>query len=97
MDSFNRVPNREDYLAAPPSHAPKVRMAKPANQSRIRAEERLGSLMAAAGIIWAVYVSTHNFQGTWDVQLLMPGPLPVCALGILIWLHAKWRRSLNRV
>jgi hypothetical protein len=22
-------------------------------------------------------------------------PLEVCAIGILIWLHAKWRRSRN--
>lgn len=96
MDTFDRMPNREDYLAAPPSHAPKVRVGRPVNRGQIRTEERLGSLMAAAGIIWAVYVVTHNFAGTWDLQILMPGPLPVCAIGILIWLHAKWRRSATR-
>jgi hypothetical protein len=96
MDTFDRMPNREDYLSAPPSHAPKVRVGKPVSKSEIRNEERLGSLMAAAGIIWAVYLLTHNFAGTWNLDAVMPGPLPVCGIGILIWLHAKWRRSSTR-
>jgi hypothetical protein len=28
-------------------------------------------------------------------RLLPPGLLEVCAIGILIWLNAKWRRSVN--
>jgi len=48
MDAFNQMPNREDYLSAPPSHAPKLRGVKPVNRAQIRGEERLGSLMAAA-------------------------------------------------
>ncbi len=96
MDTFNRLPNREDYLSAPPSHAPKLRAVKPVNRAQIRGEERLGSLIAGAGIIWAVYVATHNFAGDWHLQDLIPGPLPVCAIGILIWLHAKWRLSTTR-
>ena len=96
MDTFNRLPNREDYLSAPPTHAPKVRVVKPVNRAHIRGEERIGSLIAAAGIIWAAYVITHNFAGNWNMQDLMPGPLPVCAIGILIWRHAKWRRSTTR-
>jgi hypothetical protein len=96
MDAFNQMPNREDYLSAPPSHAPKIRAVKTVNRAQIRGEERLGSLIAAAGIIWAVYVITHNFAGTWNLQALMPGPIPVCGIGILIWLHAKWRRSTTR-
>lgn len=96
MDTFNRLPNREDYLSAPPTHAPKLRGVKPVNRAHIRGEERIGSLIAAAGIIWAVYVITHNFAGDWRFQDLTPGPLPVCAIGILIWLHAKWRRSTTR-
>lgn len=96
MDTFNRMPNREDYLSAPPSHAPKVRAVKPVNRAQIRGEERAGSLIAAAGIIWAAYMITHNFTGDWKLENLMPGPLPLCAIGILIWLHAKWRRSSTR-
>jgi hypothetical protein len=59
----------------------------------IRGEERLGSLVAAAGIIWAVYVATHDYNNLWRMQIMPPGPVEVCALGILAWLHAKWRRS----
>jgi hypothetical protein len=39
---------------------------------------------------------THNFAGDWNMQSLVPGPLPVCGIGILIWLHAKWRRASTR-
>ncbi|HVO60310.1 MAG TPA: hypothetical protein VMT53_05210 [Terriglobales bacterium] len=96
MDTFNQLPNREDYLSAPPSRAPKLRTVKPVNRAQIRWRERLGSSIAVAGIIWAVYVVTHNFAGDWNLQNLMPGPLPVSAIGILIWLHAKWRRASTR-
>ncbi len=96
MDTFDRMPNREDYLSTPPTHAPKVRSVKPVNRAQIQGEERLGSLIAAAGIIWAVYMITHNFAGDWNMQSLVPGPLPVCGIGILIWLHAKWRRASTR-
>ncbi len=61
----------------------------------IRREERFGSLIAAAGVIWAVYVGTKDYSSLWHVQLNPPGPLETCALGILAWLHAKWRRSLK--
>lgn len=65
--------------------------------AKIRREERFGSLVAAAGTIWAVYVGTHDYASLMRLQFSPPGPLEVCALGILIWLHAKWRRSLRRV
>jgi hypothetical protein len=96
MDTFDRTPSREDYLSAPPSYAPKMRMGKPASKAHMRSEERLGSLMAGAGIIWAVYLVTHNFAGSWNLDTVIPGPLPLCGIGILIWLHAKWRRSATR-
>jgi hypothetical protein len=65
----------------------------------IRTEERFGSLVAAGGTIWAVYVATQDWANLWDnlwrLQIAPPGPLEVCALGILTWLHAKWRRSMK--
>ncbi len=96
MDTFDRMPSREDYLAAPPSHARRVRASKPVSQAGIRGEERLGSLLAATGIIWGVYLVTHNFAGTVNWDVLSPGPLGAASVGILVWLHAKWRRSVNR-
>lgn len=59
----------------------------------IRAEERLGSLIAAAGAIWAVHEATKGLANLFQLKILNPGPLEVCAIGILIWLHAKWRRA----
>ena len=61
----------------------------------IRTQERLGSLIAAGGVVWASYAATQNFTGVWQLPPLPPGPLEVGAIGILVWLHAKWRRSLK--
>lgn len=65
------------------------------NAASIRREERFGSLVAAAGIIWGIYMATQNYESLWHFDISKPGPLEVCALGILAWLHAKWRRSLK--
>ena len=62
---------------------------------RIRTEERLGSLISAGGVVWAVNEATKGLADLWKFSVLPPGPLEVCAIGILIWLHAKWRRSLK--
>jgi hypothetical protein len=91
---------REGYVQSKPQYIPVVPIRKPAKPVRsrrnllsIRAEERLGSLIAAAGTIWAVYVATHDYDSLWQMQIMPPGPVEVCAVGILAWLHAKWRRS----
>ena len=59
----------------------------------IAAEERFGSLIAASGTMWAAYVATVDYAGLWRMQIMPPGPVEVCILGVLAWLHAKWRRS----
>ena len=61
----------------------------------IQREESLGSLIAGGGIIWSVQEATKGLAELWQLRLLRPGPLEVCAIGILVWLHAKWRRSVN--
>ena len=90
---------REGYLDLPqkPVYAP---IAKPAKKTTgtepliaISTEERLGSLIAAGGMIWGAYAATVHFAGIVSFELVPPGPIEVCALGILVWLHAKWRRS----
>jgi hypothetical protein len=90
---------REGYLALPPTRT-YVPVPKPASKPSghrylfsIRAEERCGSLLAAAGATWATYVATVDYASLWQMQILPPGPMEVCALGVLVWLHAKWRRS----
>jgi len=60
----------------------------------VRVEEILSSLIAAAGVIWGVRIATTN-PSNLDALCQTPGPLEVCAIGILVWLHAKWRRSVS--
>ncbi len=62
---------------------------------RIKNEERLGSLVAAGGIVWAARVASQDMNTLWNFSITQPGPLEICALGILMWLHAKWRGSIK--
>lgn len=57
-------------------------------------EARIGSLVAAGGIIWTVNDATRNFTN-FDNIFLPAGPLELCAIGVLIWLHARWRASVS--
>lgn len=61
-------------------------------------EEQIGPIIAAAGVGWAVYHGTfvaHDIVQGFTAVYLKSGPLEVCAIGILIWLHGKWRRHTN--
>jgi len=88
---------REAYVESRKAYVPIANAADKVNQPRhllsIRAEERLGSLIAAAGVIWAIYVATVDYTGLLRMQIMPPGPVEICILGVLAWLHAKWRRS----
>jgi hypothetical protein len=90
---------REGYVDSPLTatyvSAPKTASKSDGQRHRfsVLGEERLGSLIAATGAIWVTYVATVDYAALWRFQILPPGPLEVCALGILTWLHAKWRRS----
>jgi len=61
---------------------------------RIKTEERIGSLVFWGGVIWAVDIATKDISNLFHL-LLTPGPLEVSAIGLLVWLHAKWRRSVR--
>jgi hypothetical protein len=91
---------REGYVESPNKFVPVVTLPKnvkkdPAQNKldSIRTEELWASLIAAGGTLWAVYVATTDYDSLWRMQIMPPGPVEVCALGILAWLHAKWRRS----
>jgi hypothetical protein len=60
----------------------------------IHGEERIASLIAAAGVIWAVSVATTSMLPAYATELTF-GPIETCALGIIMWLHAKWRSTLE--
>ena len=60
----------------------------------IRGEECIASLIAGAGVIWTVDVASSTMAP--PAAMVFPaGPLETCAIAFLIWLHAKWRRSLK--
>ena len=61
---------------------------------RIRTEERAGLLTFAGGLIWATKVQTIEISNIFRL-LLTPGPLEISGIGLLVWLHAKWRRSVR--
>ena len=101
-DSINWDAGREGYVNSPNKFIPVVAIPKTVKKPPtkghllgVRAEERLGSLIAAGGTVWAVYVATVDYNNLWRMQIMPPGPVEVCLLGILAWLHAKWRRSTH--
>lgn len=86
---------REGYVDQP-------RVAYPAIHSRggerphrphTRAEEGLGAFIASLGAVWAVFETVVQGVNPWHFHLVPPGPPEICTLGILIWLHAKWRHA----
>ena len=64
--------------------------------------ERLGSLVAGGGIIYAVYIATKDMSfndlfmsASLRKILTETGPMEACALGITIWIYAKWRKHVD--
>jgi hypothetical protein len=57
-------------------------------------QERIGSLISAAGVAWGVKVATDGFSSLSNLVLPTGGPLELSALGILLWIYAKYRRSV---
>ena len=90
---------RDGYVNSPTAYVPVPKPAAKASGGSyllsIAAEERFGSLIAAGGTIWAAYAATVDYAGLWRMQIMPPGPVEVCILGVLAWLHAKWRRAMK--
>lgn len=59
-------------------------------------EAQLGSLIAGGGIVWIALVAAPQLGSAAGINL-PSGPIEVCGVGILIWLHAKWRGSVRRI
>ncbi len=62
----------------------------------IATEERFAVLLTTLSMIWTVEVVTAHFVGIAQISLLPPGPAEVCAIGALVWLHAKWRQAMDK-
>lgn len=101
-DDIDWDARREGYVDNRSKFIPVVEIPKTAKKKKeqgsllsVRAEERLGSLLAAGGTAWLVYIATTDFNNMWQMRIMPPGPIEICAVGILMWLHAKWRRSIK--
>jgi hypothetical protein len=79
------------------AYAPMVETALPATHRAlpIETEERVSTLIVVAGMIAAAHAVFSNLSGLLRFHLFPPGPLEICALGVLVWLHAKWRRLVK--
>jgi hypothetical protein len=89
---------REGYIKPPSPAYPAIHVPPNLQSGRhhllsLRGEEILSGLITIAGGAWAVYVVAVQQGSVWHLQLLPPGPAEVCGLGLLIWLHAKWRHA----
>ncbi|MBV9436173.1 MAG: hypothetical protein JOZ44_08975 [Acidobacteria bacterium] len=80
----------EETIVPAYAPAPKGSVRYPTS---VRTEERIGSVIAGVGVIFMVKSVTHNLAGITHMGILPPGPLETCAIGVLIWLHGKWRRA----
>jgi hypothetical protein len=58
----------------------------------VQTETRVGSLIAAAGLMMAAKTGTMQIPSMANFSF-PPGPLELCGIGMLVWLHAKWRRA----
>lgn len=58
----------------------------------VLAQERVASLLASFGSVWFVQEMTKEFRGLEFVAPPSAGPSSLIALGLLLWLCAKYRR-----
>ena len=57
-------------------------------------EERLGSWVVIASALWALHLVLSSFSKG-NGLFLPETQAKIAAIGILLWLHAKWRRSVT--
>jgi hypothetical protein len=60
-------------------------------------EGKIGSFGMAAGFIWSAYVGTSNvtqLSSIFTNIIYTRGPLQCLGISALVWLHAKYRRSV---
>lgn len=86
---------REGYVkpsapAYPVIHATQENVAK-RHGLTTRAQEGFGALLGITGALWAGYMVVVQQASPWHFQIVPPGPADICAVGALVWLHAKWR------
>jgi hypothetical protein len=65
----------------------------------INTEVRIANVIMLVGIIWIArtLVGQDSIDVLRIIGLLPTGSLEITGIGALIWLHAKWRRSVNLI
>jgi hypothetical protein len=58
-------------------------------------EEKVAACIAVAGVLWSAQAVTTPISRVANLTAT-PGPLELCGISILVWLHIKWRRSMGR-
>ncbi len=75
-----------------PAYATPRFTPSPRRRNSPRTEERIASFIAGVGLCWAAWAVTNNVGAVAHAGVWPPGPLELCAMGVLVWMHAKWRR-----
>lgn len=83
-EGYNDVP-QPAYASAPPTHVD----IPPTNG---RFEAFLGSVLAGCGAVWTAQVMTQSGLTPGSLTL-NSHPVELTGLGLLLWLHGKWRKS----
>ena len=65
----------------------------PANEQTYRSAS--AALTVGAGILRIAYLARVDFAELLRLQIPPLRWLDVCAIGILVWLRTKWRRSIK--
>ncbi len=56
-------------------------------------EKWFGGVLIAAGIVWAGYHMIH--YGSFNPGFMRLGPMQVLMLGLMLWLHGKFRNTVQ--
>ena len=63
-----------------------------------RLEKSMGLLIGAIGFIWGLYhvvYEVHALGQELDPGFLRLGPMQTMLLGLILWLHGKYRQSTD--
>ncbi len=84
----------EDFIQPPVLQPPIAGLVKAIKSfvTAAKGEECVAVAMASTSLMWTVHLVTKDFVAISKIPPLPPGPAEICAIGALIWLHAKWRR-----
>jgi len=68
-------------------------------------QSKIGCLICGIGIAWAAHIATDGLEYSDYLDVLLsrgfikvvmsPGPIEVLGFGVILWLHAKWRSSVD--